>query len=312
MAATTHITAGTSLFNPEDTKEVFSRVSGFSSLATIAKQMPIPFAGTDVFTFSSSDEAGIVGEGESKPIQNGKVGKVTIKPVKIVYQYRITDEFLNMSQEKQIPYLDAFYEAMAKKMARALDIMAMHGVDPKTKTASTQIGTNKLDDTTTDTGVTSITMSTKPDEDLESAINAILENDRNVTGIVMSPAFSAEMGKIRDKSDSNVRLYPELAFGGRPKSFAGNDLSINNTVSYNASTTTNALNPVAYVGDFADAFRWGYADTIRTEIIEFGNPDGQGDLKATNEIVIRAEAYIGWGILDKGSFRRIVKKVTAS
>lgn len=310
--AATHTAAGSNLFNPEDTKEVFSRVAGFSSLATVAKQMPIPFAGTDVFVFSATDEAGIVGEGAGKPVQAGTASKVAIKPVKVVIQYRVTDEFMNISQEKQIPYLDAFYDAMAKKIARALDIMAMHGIDPKTKAASTLIGANKLDDSTVKTGIAEISQTTKPDEDLESAINALLENDRNCTGIIMSPAFAADLGKLKDKSDSNVRLYKEFAFGGRPTSFAGQDVSINNTVSYNASTTTNAMNPVAYVGDFADAFRWGYSDDIQTEIIEFGNPDGQGDLKATNEIVLRAEAYIGWGILDKGSFRRIAKKVTAS
>lgn len=43
------------------------------------------------------------------------------------------------------------------------------------------------------------------------------------------------------------------------------------------------------------------------EVIEYGDPDGQGDLKKTNQIVLRAEAYIGWGILDNASFKKIVK-----
>lgn len=295
MAATTHFEAGANLFNPESTSEVFSRVAGFSSLAQISKQMPIPFAGTDVFTFSTSDEAGIVGEGGQKPVQGGTAGKVTIKPVKVVYQYRITDEFLHMSEEKQIPYLDAFYDAMAKKLARALDIMAMHGLDPKSKTASAQIGTNHLGE-----GVPGVVYEeSAADNNLEAAINAILGDERTVTGIIMSPAFASALGSIRDRESSNARLYPEFAFGGRPSSFAGNDVSVNSTVSFGADGS------MAYVGDFADAFRWGYADGVQTDIIEYGDPDGQGDLKRTNEIVIRAEAYIGWGILDKGSFRRI-------
>lgn len=43
------------------------------------------------------------------------------------------------------------------------------------------------------------------------------------------------------------------------------------------------------------------------EIIEYGDPDGQGDLKRTNEVVLRAEAWVGWGILDKSAFARVVK-----
>lgn len=64
---------------------------------------------------------------------------------------------------------------------------------------------------------------------------------------------------------------------------------------------------IAYVGDFENAFKWGYADQIPMEVIEYGDPDGQGDLKRTNEVLLRAEAWIGWAILDKGAFSRIVE-----
>ena len=42
------------------------------------------------------------------------------------------------------------------------------------------------------------------------------------------------------------------------------------------------------------------------ETIEFGDPDGLGDLKRKNQIVLRAECFVGWGILDASSFTRIV------
>lgn len=48
------------------------------------------------------------------------------------------------------------------------------------------------------------------------------------------------------------------------------------------------------------------------EKIEYGDPDGQGDLKRTNQIVLRAEAYIGCGIIDPESFVRIVETVPAA
>lgn len=62
------------------------------------------------------------------------------------------------------------------------------------------------------------------------------------------------------------------------------------------------------VGDFTNAFKWGYAENIPLEIIEYGDPDGTGrDLKAYNEVLLRAEAYIGWGILDERAFARVVE-----
>lgn len=63
---------------------------------------------------------------------------------------------------------------------------------------------------------------------------------------------------------------------------------------------------MAIVGDFAKAFRWGYAANVPMEIIQYGDPDGLGDLKQQNQIVLRAESYVGWGILDAKSFVRIV------
>ena len=60
---------------------------------------------------------------------------------------------------------------------------------------------------------------------------------------------------------------------------------------------------MAIVGDFENAFRWGYAGDIPVDVIRYGDPDGTNrDLKQYNEVLLRAEAYIGWGILSADSF----------
>ena len=137
-----HTTTG-SLFSAEQTGELFNRVAGHSALAKLSAQKPIPFARTDVFVFSMDGEASIVAEGANKPAGNAAFDKVTIKPLKLVYQHRITDEFVNMAEEKQLPYVNAFLDGFAKKMARALDICGMHGKNPADKTASTAIGSDR-------------------------------------------------------------------------------------------------------------------------------------------------------------------------
>ena len=304
-----HTTSG-SLFTPEQTSELFNKVNGHSALAKLSAQKPIPFAGTDTFVFSMDGEASIVAEGGNKPAGNAAFDKVTFKPLKFVYQHRITDEFMNMADDKQIPYLQAFLDGFAKKMARALDIAAMHGIDPASKTTSTAIGSNCLDSAVPT--ASAIAGTANPAADLQSAVDAVQLLDCEVTGMAMSPKFASSMGKLKQTSTSNVVLYPEFAFGSRPDSFNGMNVDVNNTVSYNASTTADAVNPEVYIGDFQNAFRWGYADGIKTEIIEYGDPDGQGDLKYSNQVVIRAEAYIGWGFLNKNAFAKITSKVARS
>ena len=50
--------------------------------------------------------------------------------------------------------------------------------------------------------------------------------------------------------------------------------------------------------------RVGIAKEMPVEVIEYGNPDNSetGDLKGHNQVYLRGEAYIGWGILDPNAF----------
>ena len=286
------ITTSGTLFTPELVTSMFNKVKGHSSLAKLSGSVPIPFAGIDTFVFTMDGEASIVGEGGNKPAGDAGFSSVTIKPIKFVYQHRLTDDFINLAEEKQLPYLEAFSEGFAKKIARALDISAFHGVNPYDGNVSATIGDNCFDKAVTET----VTYSSYiPDDNIDSAVAPIQNADGIVTGIAMSPAFSSALGAMKTK-DSNLPIYPEFRFGAKPTAFGGITCDINGTLSFGSSPD------MAIVGDFVNAFKWGYAENVPLEIIQFGDPDGQGDLKRTNQIVLRAEAYIGWGILDKNSF----------
>ena len=290
-----NLTKGTTLFKPELVKDIFSKVKGHSTLAKLCASEPIPFCGTEQFIFSMDGEAGLVGEGDDKPAGNAELKSVTITPVKFVYQHRITDEFVNMSEEKQLPYLKAFSEGFATKMARALDIAAFHGVNPSTKSKAPSISTKNFDMD----GIGKIDQ-TKGNEDdnIEAAVQAIVAADGAVSGIALAPEMASALAKIEV---NGVKQYPEFRFGGNPATFASIPSDVNNTLSFNES------NDLAIIGDFKNAFKWGFAENVPMEIIEYGDPDGLGDLKKKNQIVLRAEAYIGWGILDNSSFKRIEK-----
>lgn len=299
-----HTTSGT-LFAPKQVADIFNKVNGYSSIAALSGQTPIPFSGTDSYVFTMDGEAAIVAEGGQKPAGNAAFSKVSVKPLKIVYQHRLTEEFLYMAEEAALPYLQQFYDGFAKKVARALDIMAFKGLNPNTKAAATDtIGTNYFDSKVTQTEAYT---AADADDKIDSAVKTIRNGGGNATGIAISPDVASDLGSIKEKTGSKVPLYPEFRFGGRPTSFGGLAMNVNDTVSFNASTEKSAANTVGYVGDFANALKWGYTQNVKTEIIEYGDPDGQGDLKRTNEIVIRAEAYVGWGIIDPSSFVRLIK-----
>lgn len=282
-----------SKFDPILVKELFDKVTGKSSLAALSDQTPIVFNGQKEYVFTMDDEADLVGENGKKTRGSVALTPVTIIPVKLEYGSRVSDEFLYASEETQIDILRNFSDGFAKKVARALDIMAFHGVNPRAKTASTLISTNHFDN-----GVTVVAQDSKlpktPDALIEDAIAAVQGNEYDISGLAMAPSFRADLAKMVDTSGR--KIYPDLAWGNAPSQMNGIQTVTNNTVSFNSSKD------LAVVGDFS-AFKWGYSKEIPLEIIEYGDPDNSGqDLKGYGQVYIRAETYIGWGIMDKSAF----------
>jgi hypothetical protein len=72
------------------------------------------------------------------------------------------------------------------------------------------------------------------------------------------------------------------------------------TASTGVYRTTNP-HVKAIAGDFS-AFRWGVQINIPLTLIEYGDPDGSGDLQRKNEIAIRSEVVYGVGILSTDAF----------
>ena len=285
------------LFDPELVSDLVNKVQGKSSLAVLAKQVPVSFNGSKEFTFTLDKDVDVVAENGKKTEGGVTVEPVIINPIKIEYGARISDEFMYASDEEKINILKAFNEGFAKKVARGLDIMAMHGVNPRTKQASTVIGTNHFDNLVSQK-VTFV--KAQVEENIEAAVGLVQGSNGVVTGMAMSPVVSSELAKLKV---NGVRQYPELAWGANPGSINGLAVDINTTVSEGIDSKEKAI-----VGDFANMFKWGYAKEIPLQVIEYGDPDNSGkDLKGYNQVYLRAEAYIGWAILDAKSFARIVE-----
>ena len=284
-----------SLFAPELVTDLINKVKGKSSLAVLSGQTPIPFNGMKEFTFTMDSDIDIVAESAAKSHGGVSITPQTIVPIKVEYGARISDEFMYASEEAQVDVLKAFNDGFAKKVARGLDLMAMHGINPRTATASTVIGDNHFDKKVDQTVAYN---AADPEGVLEAAIAMVQGADGEVTGAVLSPVFRAALAKLKV---NGVRQYPELALGANPALLGGLPIDVNKTIS-EAGSKDHVI-----VGDFMAMFKWGYAKEIPMEVIQFGDPDNSGkDLKGYNQVYIRAESYLGWGILDPKAFCRIV------
>ena len=272
--STRSISKGT-MFPPQLAAEIFNKVKGHSSLAMMTPSEPIPFNGKDIFTFSLDHEIAIVGENAAKPAGGATMTPVQIRPVKVVYQSRVSDEFMLAAEEAQLDTLRAFVDGFSAKVARGLDIMAMHGVNPFDGSASSIVGNNHFDYAIPEANkIVYGHDSSAADANIEEALGKI----ESPTGIIMGKTIRTAVAEL---TTSNARKYPDFAWGATPPTLGGMKLDSNSTVEFNAKE-------------------------MPMEIIEYGDPDGSGtDLKKANQVLIRSEAYIGWAILDGARFARV-------
>lgn len=281
--------------------DLVNQVKGKSSLAKLSRQIPIAFNGNKEFTFTMDKEVDVVAENGAKGVGGVTVTPKTIVPIKIEYGARVSNEFMYASEEAGLDILKTFAEGFATKAARGLDLMALHGVNPRTGLASAVIGNNNFDTAVTQTVAYNVA-SPDPDANIEAAVAQIQAAGYDVNGLIMAPAFSTALANVL-ASTNGPKRYPELAWGANPETINGLRSDINRTVSDMTTDSGRAI-----LGDFS-AFRWGYAKEIPMQIIEYGNPDNDataGDLKGHNQVYIRCELFLGWGIIDPTAFSRII------
>ena len=174
--------------------------------------------------------------------------------------------------------------------------MAFHGVNPRTGETASSISSLSFDSVVSNMVTYD---SSAPQDNVVSAIALVEAAEHEVTGLAMAPTFKSALAQLKKGSSSYEPMFPELGWGSTVGAINGLPADSNSTVSFGGNADK------AIVGNFRDFFRWGFAKEIPLKVIEYGNPDNDaeaGDLQGHNQVYLRAEAYLGWGILAPGAF----------
>lgn len=259
----------------------------------------IKVGATDFFTFTSTPKAELVGEGANKSSEDGTPSKVTSKTYKVQLTYRFSDEVRYADEEYRIRLMEALSGRIATGISRAVDLVAIHGINPKTGSSAVSV-TDYI--TKAGNGTTVNSNSSALIEDLEKSAAALQGNGYAATGIALDPVYAGVLARAR-KSNGD-QYFPELGLGFNIDRLAGLQAAVSNTVSGTAEGVASNTGLGAIMGDW-NAFKWGIGANIPLHLIEYGDPDGAGDLQRTNEIAIRAEVIFGFAILDDKAFALI-------
>ncbi|WP_125107999.1 phage major capsid protein [Gulosibacter massiliensis] len=270
-------------------------VSG-STVAQLSAREPQRFGATDIITFNDFPRAEFVEEGADKGNSGGAFGVVTAKPRKAQVTMRFNQEVEWADQDYQLGVLNELADAGSTALARALDLGVYHRINPLTGNVIT--GWDNYVSATT----MSVTAGKDPELDLETAAGAVIGTEQSVNGIAIDPSYSWTLATQR-YADGRKK-FPELGLGANVGSFGGVNVAVGNTVSGRPEATDTGVR--AIVGDFQSGIRWGVQRDLPLEVIRFGDPDGQGDLKRKNQIALRLEIVYGWYVF-VNRFAKIIK-----
>lgn len=259
---------------------------------------------TDFFTFTGTPKAELVGEGANKSSMDGTPAKKTSKTYKVQLTYRFSDEVRYADEEYRLRLMEALAGNIATGVSRAIDLVAIHGINPLTGSVAGSV-TDYI--TKSGNGTTINSTTATPEVDLDAAAAALQANGYAATGIALDPVYAGKLA--RAKKTNGDRVFPELGLGFNIDRIAGIDAAVSNTVS--ATAETGVATGVGGIMADWNAFKWGIARNVPLHLIEYGDPDGAGDLQRTNEIAIRAEVIFGYAILDDKAFA-IVKQAQVS
>ena len=280
---------------------LFAKAITGSAIAALAGAEPQLFGETTHMTLTGRPRAQLVGEGATKLDTDATFGTKVVTPKKFQVTLRFNEEVQWADEDYQMGVLATLANEAGVALARALDLGGFHGINPRAGTAAAQIAVgDRIASTTNSVEITTATLTT-PDIVIEQAAGLVIADGYIPTGIAFDPTYAWTVATSR-YADGRKK-YPELGFGSNVSSFEGLQAFSSSTVSGLPEASANT-NVKAIVGQW-DAFRWGVQRNIPVERILYGNPDGLGDLKAQNQIALRAEVVYGWAVMDLDAFATV-------
>lgn len=270
-----------------------------SVIASLIPSSPVLFGETEAFTFDTG-EAEIIGEGDKKSSNDLTVKKYVTNSFTLQKTVRFSRQLDWADKSHRLNIINRILDTLAPALARGFDYAALYGVNPKTGEASTYVPHYVAETTQV------VSAGTRNGyEVLDEAAGIIAGNGYSAQHIALAPDFAHKISTARDIDGR--RLYDSFSpVQGSTSSIEGLKSVVGTPVAGKILTGDRAAlaGTKAFVGDF-NALKWGLVTDLGLQKIEYGDPDGRGDLMRTNELAFRVEAHYGFGIADPNAFVRV-------
>lgn len=274
----------------EVTQAIINKVGNTSTIAALSPSTPQLFLNEDYMVFNGAAEAEVVAEGQKKSSYEQTASYITGKKFKVQCTTRVTEELKWADEDNRLEIISSIQEDQTKAIARALDYVIYHAINPKSGT--------KLDgyDALTANAVT-VTDSGDDIANVDALADAV--NEYEINGVALSRTWASRLRKLRVPA-TGMRFYPEIPINLAAGTLDGIPAATSTTVDGKKATTPTKV--LGIMGDYS-LIKWGMIRDIWAEVIQYGDPDQTGvDLKAHNQIAYRTEAMFSYAVLDPKAF----------
>jgi len=269
-----------------------------SAVAALSGSIPMKFGNGHSMTFDIG-EAEYVAQGANKGGSTVTPTTVTTAPFKFHKTVRWTDEVKWADEDHQLDVVRQILDLIQPSLSRALDFGVFHGINP-TGGAEVAAMDQTLDDTTNSVEYVA---ANAPYVSLDAADALVLADSFIPRDIALDPAYAGKFSSYRNAT-TEQKVYPDFRLSTEVSDLENHRASVSRTVGA-VGVAAVATTVLGFVGDFS-AIRWGIQRAIGLEMIEYGDPDGGGDLKRNNQVAFRAEVVYGWGVADLNAFAKVI------
>lgn len=274
----------------EVTQAIINNVGNTSTIAALSPSTPQLFLNEDYIVFNGAAEAEVVAEGQKKSSYEQTASSITGKKFKVQCTTRVTEELKWADEDNRLEIISSIQEDQTKAIARALDYVIYHAINPKT--GAKLVGYDAL---------TANAVTVQDSDDDIANVDALADavNEYEINGVALSRTWASRLRKLRVPA-TGMRFYPEIPINLAAGTLDGIPAATSTTV--NGKKATAETKVLGIMGDYS-LIKWGMIRDIWAEVIQYGDPDQTGvDLKAHNQIAYRTEAMFSYAVLDPEAF----------
>lgn len=264
-----------------------------SVVGQLTSSEPIILGDNIIPVYEGGIEAGVVGEGEAKPVSEPSMSSKVIRPIKLATIVVVSDEAVKLNPGNMLSFVRA---DLSNAITRAVDLLVLHGRNART--GSVVSGADFVNQTTNRVAVDE---SNPLGPQLLAGYDLAANGGKDPSGFAFDSLYRTKVALANQATTAESIAMPNLnqaasTVAGLPAAYGR---SVSGRIGSSADTGVRG-----FVGDWSQV-RWGFSENISIQTsTEATIVDGATTyhLFQQNLQALLVEAQVGFTVLDPQAF----------